>query len=60
VRGNQVDPPEGRAYANRRNPVPGGIYVDDGVAQAFAAIGWQWGGYWSGSKDYQHFSANGR
>jgi poly-gamma-glutamate synthesis protein (capsule biosynthesis protein) len=60
VRGSTVDPPEGRPYADRRNEVPGGIYAGDGVVQAFAAIGWQWGGYWSGSKDYQHFSANGR
>jgi hypothetical protein len=21
---------------------------------------WRWGGYWSGSRDYQHFSSTGR
>jgi D-alanyl-D-alanine carboxypeptidase len=30
------------------------------VVRAFASVGWEWGGYWSGGKDYQHFSSNGR
>ena len=30
------------------------------VVKAFADIGWKWGGYWRNSKDYQHFSSNGR
>jgi D-alanyl-D-alanine carboxypeptidase len=34
---------------------PGNVLVD-----AFAAIGWGWGGTWSGAKDYQHFSASAR
>jgi hypothetical protein len=30
------------------------------VVKAFAAIGWGWGGSWSGNtKDYQHFSSTG-
>ena len=30
------------------------------VIQAFASIGWGWGGAWSGNtKDYMHFSVNG-
>lgn len=34
--------------------------VTPAVVSAFASIGWQWGGAWSGStKDYMHFSANG-
>ena len=33
---------------------PGGV-----VVRAFSAIGWKWGGYWPGDKDYMHFSANG-
>jgi hypothetical protein len=34
--------------------------VKPSVRRAFAAIGWGWGGSWSGStKDYMHFSANG-
>lgn len=40
--------------------VPGGsIQAGDGVVQAFARIGWDWGGNWSTSKDYLHFSASG-
>jgi hypothetical protein len=30
------------------------------VIDAFARIGWEWGGYWNSAKDYQHFSQNGR
>jgi hypothetical protein len=60
VRGAQVDPPEGAPYADRSVRVAGGIYAGDAVVEAFASVGWKWGGYWSTSKDYQHFSANGR
>ena len=45
---------------DRSTRVTGGIYAGDAVIDAFASVGWRWGGYWSGSKDYQHFSANGR
>jgi D-alanyl-D-alanine carboxypeptidase len=30
------------------------------VVRAFTDVGWSWGGYWTGVKDYQHFSASGR
>jgi D-alanyl-D-alanine carboxypeptidase len=34
--------------------------VTPAVVQAFASIGWGWGGSWSGStKDYMHFSSTG-
>jgi hypothetical protein len=26
---------------------------------AFRLVGWQWGGRWTGTPDYQHFSATG-
>jgi hypothetical protein len=29
------------------------------VVSAFRSIGWGWGGAWSGTKDYMHFSVNG-
>jgi hypothetical protein len=29
------------------------------VVTAFAQIGWEWGGFWSSSKDYMHFSLTG-
>jgi hypothetical protein len=59
VRGDRVDPPEGRPYADRAARVRGGIYAGDEVIAAFAAVGWRWGGDWVTSKDYQHFSSNG-
>jgi hypothetical protein len=51
-----------KVYADRarvsRRP---GVIVDGGVVtRAFARIGWGWGGRWSGARDYQHVSANGR
>jgi D-alanyl-D-alanine carboxypeptidase len=44
-------------YLNRSRLRPG--MVTAAVVQAFRAIGWGWGGAWSGTKDYMHFSANG-
>lgn len=55
-----VFPPEGADYVDRDADVPGLIVAGDMVVQSFARIGWSWGGNWSGSKDYQHFSATGR
>ncbi len=53
-----VSPPAGARFADRsahrRGMIHGGA-----VAEAFAAIGWEWGGDWSWPKDYQHFSATG-
>lgn len=60
VRGSEVDPPEGAAYLDRDADVPGLIRAGDVVTQAFAEVGWGWGGDWSSSLDYQHFSHNGR
>jgi D-alanyl-D-alanine carboxypeptidase len=60
TRSGRVSPPAGKTYANRARWAAGMIHAGDKVVQAFAAAGWRWGGYWSGSKDYQHFSATGR
>ena len=60
VRGSQVSPPEGAVYVDRSLEMPGMIHDGDVVVDAFVAIGWGWGGIWRTSKDYQHFSANGR
>jgi hypothetical protein len=55
-----VLPAKGKAYADRSN-VRRGMAVAGGVlVRAFAAVGWSWGGRWSPSPDYQHFSTNGR
>ena len=47
-------------YVDRSQGLPGMIHEGDVVVSSFAAIGWAWGGRWSGDKDYMHFSANGR
>ena len=45
----------------RRAPYRPGMAVEGGAAvRAFDAVGWGWGGRWSGDRDYQHFSASGR
>ena len=45
----------------RRAPYRPGMAVEGGaVVRAFDAVGWGWGGRWSGARDYQHFSASGR
>ena len=53
-------PPAGRAYLGR-TLVRRGMAVGGGVlVRAFESVRWKWGGRWSGSPDYQHFSVNGR
>jgi len=52
--------PAAEVYLDRSQNLPGMIHDDDVVVRAFAAIGWEWGGHWSASKDYMHFSLNGR
>jgi hypothetical protein len=56
----RVLPSGGRAYVVRTK-VRRGMAVRGGVlVRAFASIGWKWGGRWTGSPDYQHFSISGR
>ena len=58
-RGGVVHPRAGRAYLDR-SPYRPGMAVPGGLlVRAFASVGWQWGGRWTGSPDYQHFSATG-
>lgn len=47
-------------FKDRSRRDPGLIHKGDKVVRTFAAIGWSWGGEWSGTKDYQHFSSTGR
>jgi poly-gamma-glutamate synthesis protein (capsule biosynthesis protein) len=61
----QVRPPSGRPYARLDRAggqaVPAGtIRAGDVVVDAFADVGWEWGGSWSAAPDYQHFSASSR
>lgn len=53
------DHPECNRYKNRSQHVPGLIHDGDEVVRAFQAVGWGWGGHWSGPWDYQHFSVTG-
>jgi hypothetical protein len=54
-----VYPPAGRAYLDRADIRPGMAVTGGRLVAAFASVGWQWGGRWTGSPDYQHFSATG-
>ena len=60
VSGSHVSPPNGEPYADRTDVRPGMIVLRDVVWRAFRGIGWEWGGTWSGARDYQHFSSDGR
>jgi hypothetical protein len=44
-------------YLNRSHLRPG--MVTPAVVAAFTSVGWGWGGSWTGTQDYMHFSANG-
>jgi D-alanyl-D-alanine carboxypeptidase-like protein len=54
-----VSPPAGAPYARRTRRARGLIHRGGPVVEAFASIGWEWGGDWPWPKDYQHFSATG-
>lgn len=59
VAGSHVSPEAGRPYADRSRHAIGMIHGGDAVVRAFAVANWKWGGYWSYTKDYMHFSRNG-
>jgi hypothetical protein len=59
LEGGRVHPRAGRAYLNRSKVRPGMAVRGGLLVRAFAAVGWQWGGRWRGTPDYQHFSATG-
>ncbi|MEJ6748965.1 MAG: M15 family metallopeptidase [Flavobacteriales bacterium] len=55
IRRSKVQPENGRKYTDRENHIEGMIQKNDCVVQEFKSRGWQWGGDWKYSKDYQHF-----
>jgi hypothetical protein len=59
LEGGRVHPRAGRAYLNRSKVRPGMAVRGGLLVRAFAAVGWQWGGRWRGTPDYQHFSSTG-
>jgi D-alanyl-D-alanine carboxypeptidase-like protein len=59
VEGNRVRPAAGRPFLDRRRVRPGMAVAGGALVRAFAAVGWQWGGRWAATPDWQHFSATG-
>jgi hypothetical protein len=62
VEGGRTSHAASRPYLDRARvrARQGVISEGDAVTGAFGRIGWGWGGRWSGTRDYQHFSASGR
>lgn len=60
VKDDLVIPELASAYTDRDNVRTGMISQGDVVTEAFADIGWAWGGNWNTLKDWMHFSSNGR
>jgi hypothetical protein len=55
----QSDDPTAQSYRDRSRKRPG--MIGGRTVRAFARAGWGWGGAWAGdTKDYMHFSFNGR
>ena len=54
-----AQPVAGQAYVNRSDVRPGMAEPGGVLNDAFASVGWFWGGRWSASPDYQHFSSTG-
>jgi hypothetical protein len=59
VESGRVHPRTGKAYLDRSNVRPGMAVRGGLLVGAFASVGWQWGGRWTATPDYQHFSATG-
>jgi hypothetical protein len=57
--GGTTSHPASRPYLDRSRRRRGMAYEGGVLVEAFRAVGWGWGGTWSGIKDYQHFSATG-
>ena len=58
LEGGTVMPPAGAAYLDRSVYRPGMAVPGGQLVEAFASVGWQWGGRWT-APDYQHFSKTG-
>jgi poly-gamma-glutamate synthesis protein (capsule biosynthesis protein) len=54
-----ASPPSGQRFVNRSRKHRGMIRPHGVVVRAFASVGWEWGGFWTSPKDYQHFSWTG-
>lgn len=54
--GGEIRPPAGEAYLDRADERPGMIVEGDVVFRAFTSRGFEWGGYFVTTPDYQHFA----
>ncbi|MGD0852923.1 MAG: M15 family metallopeptidase [Acidimicrobiales bacterium] len=54
-----AQPVAGKAYVNRNDVRPGMAELGGVLDDAFASVGWFWGGRWTAAPDYQHFSSTG-
>jgi len=59
IEGGQVQPSQGAPFTDRSNVRPGMAVAGGQLVAAFASVGWAWGGRWTASPDYQHFSSTG-
>jgi hypothetical protein len=59
VSGGRTSHPASEPYLDRRRVRPGMAVEGGPLVAAFDARGWGWGGRWSGTRDYQHFSESG-
>ena len=59
IDGATIIPPSGTAYRDRGDVRPGMAVAHGTLVDAFAEVGWYWGGRWTESPDYQHFSLTG-
>jgi D-alanyl-D-alanine carboxypeptidase len=59
VSGGRTSHPKSASYIKRSPRRTGMIVEGDAATKAIDAAGWDWGGRWRGTKDYQHISATG-
>jgi hypothetical protein len=59
LEGGHVLPPAGGAYVARSRYRRGMAVAGGVLVRAFASVGWLWGGRWTSSPDWQHFSKTG-
>lgn len=59
VDGSTIIPPAGVTYRDRSDVRPGMAVRGGVLVNAFASVGWYWGGRWLSTPDYQHFSSTG-
>jgi hypothetical protein len=59
LEGGRVLPPAGKPFVDRSRYRRGMAVAGGVLVRAFASVGWLWGGRWTASPDWQHFSRTG-